>query len=122
MEHGRMRANMPLDENDKRRLVLRLVTHLRCVECGRLYDPEDFALVQRRKDVWVLNTRCRYCDEPCHVVVFLRLATEPNPLTDLTPDEAQDLSRLPPISSDDVLDIHVLLEGFDGDIEKLFNP
>jgi hypothetical protein len=54
--------------------------------------------------------------------VFLRLATEPNPLTDLTPDEAQDLSRLPPISSDDVLDIHVLLEGFDGDIEKLFNP
>jgi hypothetical protein len=74
-----------------------------------------------RKDVWVLNTRCRYCDEPCHVVVFLRLVPESKPPTDLTPDEAQDLSGLPPISSDDVLDMHELLQGFEGDIEILFN-
>jgi hypothetical protein len=111
---------MPQDENEKRRLVLRLVTHLRCVECGRLYDPEDFALVQRRKDVWVLSTRCRSCDEPCQVIVFLRPVAEGEPPTDLTPDEAQNLAGQPPISSDDVLDMHDLLQRFDGDIEMLF--
>ena len=68
-----MEEMVPLGEEEKRRLVLKAVTRLRCVECGRLYDPEDFALVNRWKDLWVLSTRCRHCDDPVHVIVFMHL-------------------------------------------------
>ena len=36
---------------------------------------------------------------------------------DLTPDEMNTVDRLPPITVDDVLDIHELLQEFDGDFE-----
>jgi hypothetical protein len=120
MEQGWMGAGSPLDEDDERRLVLSLVTRLRCVECGRLYDPKDFAVVHRWQQVWVLSTRCRHCEEPCHVVVFMRLDAEPEPVVDLTPEEIRAAEQWPPITADDVLDVHMLLKEFDGDLEALF--
>jgi len=121
MERGEMRAKGPLSENDKRRLVLKLVAQLRCVECGRLYDSREFTLIHRWEDMWVLSTRCQHCDEPCHVVVFMRLDAGPEPVTDLTPAELEDEGQWSPITRDDVLDIHVLLHEFDGDLEELFD-
>jgi hypothetical protein len=119
MEQGSMASRTPLDEDDKRRLIIRLVTRLRCAECGRLYDAEDFVLVQRLQDVWVLSTRCRHCDDPCHVVVYMRLDAEPEPVIDLTPEEAKVAEAWPPITVDDVLDTHLLLREFDGNFEAL---
>ncbi len=104
-----MAARGSMDENDKRRLVLRLVTQLRCVDCGRPFDPHDFALIQRRKDMWVLGTRCHYCDVPCQVVVFMHLDPAPEPVTDLTPEELRAAEEWPPITADDVLDVHEAL-------------
>lgn len=119
MEHGWPGAGTPLDDNDKRRLVSQLVRQLRCMACNRLYDPEDFTLVHRWQEVWVLSTRCRHCDELCHVVIFMQLGTEPEPVMDLTPGEAQIAADRPPITADDVLDMHLLLHEFDGDFEEL---
>jgi hypothetical protein len=121
MERGEMRAKGPLSENDKRRLVLKLVAQLRCVECGRLYDSREFTLVHRWEDMWVLSTRCQHCDEPCHVVVFMRLDAEPEPVTDLTPGELEEEDHWSPITRDDVLDVHVLLHEFEGDLDELFD-
>lgn len=115
-----MKPKGPLDENDKRRLVSKLVTQLRCQECGHVYDAHDFALVHRWQDVWVLSTRCRHCNEPCHVIVLLRLDAELEQITDLTPEELDSAAQRPPITVDDVLDIHTVLEEFDGDFESLF--
>lgn len=120
MEDSRMGAGSPLDENDKRRLVLQLVQQLRCVECGRLYEPEDFAFIHRWSEVWVLSTRCRHCDDLCHVVIFMDLEPETEPLMDLTPEEAEVAAKLPPITADDVLDVHLLLQGSEADLEELF--
>jgi hypothetical protein len=120
MLHEQAEPGPPQDDDDKRRLVLKLITRLRCVQCGRLYDPADFALVHRWEDVWVLSTRCRHCDDACHVVVFMRLNLEPEPLIDLTPEEIEVAGHWPPITADDVLDVHAMLEEFDGDFESLF--
>jgi hypothetical protein len=113
----------PLSEGDKRSLVLKLVARLRCVQCERKYDPTDFTLVHSWQDMWVLSTRCRHCNEPCHVVIFMRLDAEPAPeaelVTDLTPEELEDLDQRQPITFDDVLDVHVQLEECDGDLEVL---
>jgi hypothetical protein len=117
MEQEWADASAPLDEEEKRRLVVQLVTRLRCVECGRLYDPEDFVLMHRWEDMWVLSTRCRHCDELCHVVVYMRLDVEPEPIIDLTPEEVEAAADWLPITADDLLDVHNFLEAFDGDFE-----
>ena len=121
MEQEWANPSMPLDEEEKRRLVVQLVTRLRCMECGRLYDPEDFVLVHRWQDMWVLSTRCRHCDELCHVVVYMQLGAEPEPIIDLTPEEIEAADEWPPITSDDLLDVHTFLKQFDGDFEMLFS-
>lgn len=117
-----METKTPLDDNDKRHLIHKLLTRLRCAKCARLYNPEDFALVQRRSDVWVLSTRCQHCNELCHVIVFMRLdaAPESAPILDLTPEELQVVDQWPPITADDVLDVHETLREFDGDVKALF--
>jgi hypothetical protein len=123
MDQRGMNPVGPLSEGDKRSLVLKLVARLRCVQCERKYDPTDFTLVHSWQDMWVLSTRCRHCNEPCHVVIFMRLDAETEPeaelVTDLTPEELEDLDQRQPITFDDVLDVHVLLEECDGDLEVL---
>lgn len=123
MDQGGTTPAGPLSEGDKRRLVLKLVARLRCVQCERPYDPHDFTLVHSWQDMWVLSTRCRHCNEPCHVVIFMRLDAEAGPeaelVTDLTPEELEDVDQRRPITFDDVLDVHVLLEECDGDLEVL---
>ena len=119
-----MKAVGPLSEADKRRLVLKLVARLRCVQCEHPYDPHDFTLVHTWQDMWVLSTRCRHCNEPCHVVIFMRVDAAPEqpqaePVTDLTSEELRDTDQRQPITFDDVLDVHVLLEQFEGNLETL---
>jgi hypothetical protein len=120
MDQGAMKAGDPLGENEKRRLVLKLVAQLSCAECGRRFNPHDFSLVHRWKDLWVLGTRCRHCDVASHVIVFMRLDAEVEPVTDLTADELEAAEEWSPISADDVLDVHALLSEFDGDLGELF--
>lgn len=115
-----MRAELPLDENDKRRMVLKLISHLRCLECGRPYERQDFTLVHRWDDVWLLNANCPRCDQSSHVVIFMQLNAERDLATDLTPDELRQVRDWPPITADDVLDVHAMLQEFDGDFEELF--
>ena len=40
-------------------------------------------------------------------------------LAGLTPDEVEIVGNWPPITADDVLDMHVLLREFDGDLDTL---
>ena len=115
-----MRPEGTPEEGGNRRWILKLLSQIRCVECGQLYNPHDFTMVHRRKDVWVLSTRCRNCDEPCHVVIYMRPEAEPEPVTDLTPEEQSVAEQWSPITSDDVLDIHTLLSEFKGDFAELF--
>ena len=119
MDQGGMKPVGPLSEGDKRRLVLKLVARLRCVACERQYDPHDFNLVHNWQDMWVLSTRCRHCDDPVHVIVFMHLDAEPEPVVDLTPEELERVAEWPPICADDVLDVHTLLQECDGDLERL---
>ena len=114
-----MKAEAPLDDNEKRRLVLKLVSQLRCLECGRSHDQDDFDLVHCWDEVWVLRSRCHHCQGQGHIVVYMRLDAEPGPVTDLTAEELTSVEQKPAISADDVLDMHLLLSNFDGDFEEL---
>jgi len=117
-----MQATAPLDENDKRRLVLKLVTHLCCGRCGQPYNPHDFDLVERQESVWRLGIECRHCHSAAHILILMQPGAAPEPPSDLTPEEKQAASGCPPISADDVLDIHQWLRQFDGDFQSHFAP
>jgi hypothetical protein len=120
MAPGSMRAGLPLSEEEKRRLIRKLVAQLRCAACGRPYAAEDLSLVHRWQNLWVLSTRCRHCNEPCQIVIFMHLEAEPEPSQDLTPEEAEVADEWPPITADDVMNTHAFLQSFDGDFEALF--
>jgi DNA-directed RNA polymerase subunit RPC12/RpoP len=117
-----MQTRVPLDDNDQRRLVLKLVTHLRCVRCGQSYNPHDFALVERQETVWHLGIQCRHCHSEAHILVVMQPAAAPEPPIDLTPEEVQAANAWPPVSGDDVLDVHEWLQRFDGDFQSHFAP
>lgn len=119
MRQAGMGPGGPLEEGDKRRWILKLLSQIRCVECGQLYNPHDFTVVHRRKDLWVLSTRCQNCTQPCHVVIYMRPEAEPELVTDLTPEELKVADQWSPITTDDVLDMHALLSEFEGDFEEL---
>jgi hypothetical protein len=115
-----MRTELPPDDNEKRRLVFKLVSQLHCLDCGRAYDREDFSLAHRGEDVWVLSTHCHHCNGRSHVIIFMHPDGIPSLNWDLTPEEASSVERLPAITADDVLDMHLFLSEFDGDFEELF--
>jgi hypothetical protein len=119
MSSGQMSAKRPLDDNEKRRLVLTLLARLRCVSCAKPFHAHDFALLEHRSDVWVLGVECRHCGESARVIVALHLGAEPEPITDLTADERRVADEWPPITGDDVLDVHELLQECNGDLETL---
>jgi hypothetical protein len=114
-----MQAKLPLDENDKRQLVLKLISQLHCMECGRPYRRGDFVLVHRSDEVWLLNANCPECSQASHIVIFMQLDAQHRLTTDLTPEELRHAGGWPPITSDDILDVHAWLEEFDGDFEEL---
>jgi hypothetical protein len=111
----------PLDGNQKRQLVLKLLSRMRCQACGQRYKHQSFSRIYKQSDVWVLRTRCANCGKESHVIVFLHLNAEPDPPTELTLDEIEAAAEQPPISADDVLDMHHLLKEFDGDFQELFS-
>jgi hypothetical protein len=115
-----MRTELPLDDNEKRRLVFKLVSQLHCLDCGRAYGRDDFSLAHRGEDVWVLTSHCQHCQGRSHVVIFMHMDAAPGTPSDLTTEEAGSVERLPAINADDVLDMHLLLSEFDGDFEELF--
>jgi hypothetical protein len=115
-----MQTELPLDDNEKRRLVFKLIGQLHCLDCGQPYNRDDFSLAHRHDDVWVLSSQCHHCSGRSHVIIFMHVDAAPDPGLDLTPEEASSVERLPAISTDDVLDVHLFLSEFDGDFEGFF--
>jgi hypothetical protein len=115
-----MNAVNPLGDNDKRRLVFEMLMQLKCASCRQSYSPQDFVFLGQQKDVWVLGSRCRHCGASGHVLVLLQSATKPESVTDLTAEEIQAAEQWAPITTDDVLDVHTVMQEFDGDFESLF--
>jgi hypothetical protein len=114
-----MKALGPADDNETRRIVLKLLARLRCSECGTPFELHDFVLQHHRQDTWVLVVECRHCGESTHVVIAMQYEDDPELASELTPAELRVVAQQPPITADDVLDMHGFLEEFDGDFEGL---
>jgi hypothetical protein len=97
------------------RLIRYLVTNVECVGCHRSYDFEDIRVVEKRPTVYVLLMTCQNCGTKGLLMAFLQERAEDPEGS----EQVETRSGHRPITADDVLDVHRLLERFDGDCSAL---
>ncbi len=95
-----------------------------CGACGQAYGGGRILLIARREELYFVDLTCHHCGSQAVAIVTIQVdgetvtleggelvrALEPEP--DVAPDG-------PPISADDVLDAHLVLQSFEGDIRQL---
>lgn len=117
---------MDTSERQIKRIVLNRME--RCGTCHHNFDPEEIHVLSRRPDMWMMVVECSECHSRNFVAAVLndgdpgeaqialrRLTGEDAPIE--APPAA---SSEPPVSTDDVLDMHLFLDDFDGDFSRLF--
>ena len=127
------------------RIIRRLFTEKRCHRCGRPYDAEQVLVLARRSEVWMVMISCQDWEQKeTYVVKFppqmqgrrrvtsYRLSRPPasSPLPQELEGPQQKRPEMPaappplaaedPVNADDVLDMHLFLENFNGDFQRLF--
>jgi len=117
------------------RLIRRLFTRHECSHCQRAYREGNVLVLARRSEVWMVMVSCDACGRKGIFVVSFpassrserrRALLEAEALGEGTlteavlADEPAERSAAPPVTLDDVLDMHVFLKRFDGNFAALF--
>lgn len=100
--------------------IRHLVATLQCVSCGERYTRNDIYVLGHHEDVWVSAVVCNRCGTQGLVFATQRAGNQ----FDMPSSEAEELAaleQLPPLSIDDVLDMHAFLRDFEGDVHALFS-
>ncbi|MFH1749539.1 MAG: hypothetical protein ABH837_01430 [bacterium] len=117
-----------MNDNDLRKLLKKLQFVMRCPNCGKPYHLEEISIRGFIDQNYFLNMDC----SNCHIPVFATIAvsgdsggiTEPRFEGDFEENLSNKLpsqTELPPITNDEILNMHTFLEDFDGDFLKHFN-
>ena len=101
------------------RLIKKLMTSIKCEECGQNYESFNIDILGHREDMWFLRALCSSCHTQCLVAAVVRedkVAEE----VEETPTAEVDENQSEAIRVDDVLDMHNFLIDFDGDFSSFF--
>ena len=102
-------------------LVKRLMASIKCAVCGQRYRVDDINVLGHHEDLWFLSASCPACHTRCLVAAVIREGRLPEVTTDLTKAELDRFRNMSRVTTDDVLDMHNFLKGFDGDFSQLFS-
>ena len=103
------------------KLIKKLVASIKCNVCGQHYEVDNVKVLSHRKDLWFLNVSCSACQTQCLVTAAIKEGKAPRVINDLTEAELDKFKEMNQLTTDEVLDIHNFLKGFDGDFSRLFN-
>ena len=84
-----------------------------CPHCQCPYEEADVRLLGQKDDAWILSLYCR----SCHVLAIVGLGVTST--GEMSPQGVEYFKQTPPLGSDDLLDMHLFLERFDGDFRGL---
>lgn len=88
-----------------------IVGSVRCAACGAAYGRDDLRVAGRRDEHWLIQCDCAVCGrQGVESVIAERAARHVSTAG----------HRPPPLTVDDVLDAHELLEAHSGDAHGLF--
>jgi hypothetical protein len=88
-----------------------------CSVCGTNHSKSKISVIGKREDAYVVRVVCSKCDTNITLLVYVgdKPATT---VRSIQPKRAQ----RPPVTLDEVIDAHELLEGFNGAPSELFAP
>jgi hypothetical protein len=107
-----------------KRLILAAVS--RCSACRRRYELANFAVIGHRDHLWMVTVICDRCHNQGFITAVIEghdldgPGAQRQPISELTPAERARLANTQPIATDDLLDLHLFLDEFDGDFAALF--
>lgn len=99
--------------------VRQLLENIKCVVCSEEYDEADVAIMGQQDELWMLMVSCHHCQTQGIILAMVKEDERIQLLTDLTPEELEQIQGLPAISGEDVLDVYQFLRDFDGDFVRL---
>jgi hypothetical protein len=102
------------------RLVKKLMTSVKCTDCGKNYQVRDVKILGNHEDLWFLQVSCAFCRNRYLITAVINEDRNIDIVSDLTGIELimfRD-SNIP--TDDDVLDMHSFLKEFNGDFSRLF--
>lgn len=113
--------------------LVEIAAQTRCAVCKTPYGRHGVHVLGRRSGAWIIAVTCPHCGaEGLMVAAIDRVGSgdivrldkgtdsKAKIMYDVTYDEWLAFQKKPPISHDDVLDIHLFLKDFDGDFQRLF--
>ena len=92
----------------------------KCTACGQCYEIDDIDVLGHEDDLWFLKVDCSSCHARSLVAAVVRQSRASDYITDVTEAELDKFSHMDVITGDDVLDAHIFLKDYDGDITRLF--
>jgi hypothetical protein len=90
-----------------------------CGVCGTNHSRSQISVLGRREGAWVVKVVCSKCETNITLLVYV--GDKPQARRSVAAEPAK-RQRRPPVSLDDVIDAHDLLESFSGDVNALFAP
>ena len=101
------------------RLIKKLMTSIKCEECGQNYESFNIDILGHRNDMWFLRALCSSCHTQCLVAAVVREDKAVDGAADSTTTEvSENLGEA--VGIDEVLDMHNFLVDFNGDFSSLF--
>ena len=89
-----------------------------CGVCGTNHSKSKISVIGKRDDAYVVRVVCSKCETNIILHVYVGERQSLSAKVSQPPKRAQK----PPISLDEVIDAHELLEAFDGGPTELFAP
>lgn len=116
-------ADFPAGQEQK---LKQLISSYRCHVCRRCFERDHVRLAARHKQLWIVSVRCSLCRNQQVFWIALKDDQGEGILHDVSDGESagedEALNAMPPVTSDDVLDMHEFLRSFNGDFHRLFLP
>jgi hypothetical protein len=95
-----------------------------CAACGEAYGQGHIRLIAQREELYFVDLSCDHCGSQAVAIVTIQIDGETARLEtgELVRAEGSPESPAPngpPVSADDVLDAHAMLDDFEGDVHQL---
>jgi hypothetical protein len=96
------------------------LTSFGCAACGQAYETGRIRVLAERDGLFFVDLACSHCGTQAVAIVTVQLDENEVPQADAGELASLD-QRLQsaPVSADDVLQVHAVLDGFEGDIDHL---